>query len=203
MGIENGRVTAPPLQQGVGVNPVPPYTPAEQRSRETFLALMHALSYPGRAYPLPDDAPPLPLIGEALLDLETSFYTPDNALADVLAANGARRLAPESAAYHVYPSLSDADWEAIEAAGVGTLLYPDHAATLIIGGSIFDHGDTQTWTGPGVNGLITVTIALPARFWAIREARRRYPLGWDAFLISDDGRVIGLPRSTTITRGGM
>ena len=176
----------------------PLYTPAEARTRETFLALMWAFSYPSRAYPLPDAGAPFALVGETLLDLETSFYTPDDALAAELTRNGARRLAPERAAYHVYPTLRDADMDAVRAASIGTLLFPDHAATLIIGCAL-GAGETYALRGPGIQSVNTLRVGgVPSALWDIRAAAR-FPLGWDVYLL--DGRnVVGLPRSTQIER---
>ncbi|MDX2163187.1 MAG: phosphonate C-P lyase system protein PhnH [bacterium] len=177
----------------------PPYTPAEARARETFLALMWSFSYPGRVYSLPDGKTAVESIAETLLDLETSFYTPDSALEPALSRHSARSLPPQTAAYHFYPHLRTADMETVESASIGTLLYPDRAATLFIGCTL-DAGETLTLSGPGVNGSLSVHVSgLPDEFWALREKRRRYPLGWDMYLI-DDLRVIGLPRSVQIVR---
>ncbi|MFN8529820.1 MAG: phosphonate C-P lyase system protein PhnH [Anaerolineae bacterium] len=173
----------------------PPYTPSEALARETFLALMWSLSYPGRIHTLPDSGPPFESIAHALLDLETTFYTPEAALANVLAHNGARAFPPETAAYHFYPAVTDL--ASIRAASVGTLLYPDRSATLFVDCTLnADDGDLFILTGPGINGETRVRVAgLPREFWAIREQRCRFPLGWDVYLI-DQSRVIGLPRST-------
>src|SRR5437870_4521086 len=90
----------------------PIYTPEDARTRETFLALMWAMSYPGRAYPLPGatntrrrEPDAMLAIGETLLDLETSYFTPDFELASRFAQLGARSLPPERAQYHFYPEL--------------------------------------------------------------------------------------------------
>lgn len=186
----------------------PIYTPAEQSSRETFLALMWALSYPGQMREMPvNDAvgtqravsahSPLLIIGEALLDLETSYYTPDAALADVLARTNARALPPESAAYHFYPTLDEAALAGISSASVGTMLRPDESATLIIG-CAFASGGVFRWHGPGVRGDAIVRLGgVPARFWVLRNRVLRYPLGWDVYFV-DGNRVIGLPRTTVV-----
>ncbi len=177
----------------------PAYTPAEAQARETFLSLMWSLSYPGRIYTLPETSAPFDAISETLLDLETTFFTNDDSLARILAHNGARALEPQTAAYHFYPSLTAADLEAVKQASIGTLLYPDRAATLIIG-CTFGVGESMTLTGPGIDGIIHLQIgAIAPEFWTLREQRRRFPLGWDVYFI-DGSRVIGLPRSTSITR---
>lgn len=175
---------------------VPAYTPAEARDRETFLALLWALAHPGsvQTLPTPSETSALPLIGSALLDLETTFYTPDAALTDVLRRTGARSVPPTAAAYHFYPVLDAGALDAIALAATGTPLRPDESALLIIGCPLTGH--PVTLRGPGIHGTIAAPIgALPAAFWALRMAALRYPLGWDAVLV-DGQRITGLPRTT-------
>jgi alpha-D-ribose 1-methylphosphonate 5-triphosphate synthase subunit PhnH len=175
----------------------PPYTPAEARSRETFLALMWALSYPGRIHQLPDSGANFALIAETLLDLETSYYTSDSTLESILAQSGARALSIDTAAYHFYPLMGESELETVRAASVGTMLYPDEAATLIIGCTL-NQGTQIKLSGPGVNGQQQLSIAgLPEGFWRLREAACRFPLGWDIYFV-DDQQVVGLPRSVQV-----
>lgn len=179
----------------------PVYGPAEQRTRETFLALMDAFSYPGRTFSLPA-GDPFALIAETLIDLETSAYAADAGLTALLASTGSRVLPAESAAYHLYPSADETALTGIAAASVGTLTYPDHAATVVIGGCTFGSGAVVTMTGPGIKDRTTVQVAgLPARFWTLRASRVRFPLGWDVYLL-DGSQVIGLPRSTQVVVDG-
>jgi len=177
----------------------PHYSAQEALTRETFLALMNALSYPGRLQTLPARSlGAVHAAAETLLDLETSFFTPDSDLAEVLARSGARALPPERAAYHFYPTL-DADGLAqLQQANTGSMRYPDEGATLIVGAT-FRRGKALELRGPGILGATHIhTCGLPAEFWALRERACQYPLGWDVFLIDDD-QLIGLPRSTQIT----
>jgi alpha-D-ribose 1-methylphosphonate 5-triphosphate synthase subunit PhnH len=178
----------------------PPYTTAEAQTRETFLALMWALSYPGRIQQLPDSDNSFLLIGDTLLDIETSFYTPRDDWKTPLGRNGAKALPPESAAYHFYPVLDDTALKTIEQAAIGTMLYPDIAATLIIGCTLGQGMDVAFLQGPGINGQQSFSVdGLPAAFWTLRESAARFPLGWDVFFV--DGRqVIGLPRSSQVSR---
>jgi alpha-D-ribose 1-methylphosphonate 5-triphosphate synthase subunit PhnH len=177
---------------------VPVYTAEEARSRETFLALMWALSYPGRIYAMPqatDSA--LAQIGVALLDLETTFFSTDAALTELLARTGARALPPEDADYHFYPTCNEAALEGIARARKGTMLRPDESATLIIG-CAFASGSTYRWQGPGIQTAAEVRLGgVPARFWSLRTRAIRYPLGWDVYFV-DGSRVMGLPRTTII-----
>lgn len=177
----------------------PPFNSDEARTRGTFLAMMWSLSYPGRTYSLPDDGEPFTMIGETLLDLETSFYTPDEALHNALANTGSRSLPPQRASYHFYPSLTEDLLSAVEQASIGTLLYPDQAATLVIGCTF--EGRALHMSGPGIppNQPVQVQVGgLPAAFWEMRAKANRYPRGWDILLV-DGRRILGLPRTTEIT----
>lgn len=175
----------------------PPYTVSEAQSRETFLALMWSISYPGKTQPLPDQGDSFALIADTLLDLETSFFTPDAQFSTRLAQTGARLLEPERAAYHFYSALDDSALVTIARASIGTLSYPDQAATLIIGAR-FGSGTALNLTGPGIDGSQTIQLdSIPAPFWTLRE-RAAFPLGWDVFFV-DKRTILGLPRSTKLT----
>lgn len=177
----------------------PLYTEAEARARESYLVLMHALSFPGRPQTIvaaqAGDA--FALLAEALLDLETTAFAPDAALDDVLARTGTRRADLAGADYAFFPVLTDEHAASLALAKTGTLLLPDTSATLFIGCQ-FGGSQAWRWTGPGIDGAITVRLSgLPDAFWRQREKAVSYPLGWDVFLV--DGRqVIGLPRSTRV-----
>ncbi|MEM9955074.1 MAG: phosphonate C-P lyase system protein PhnH [Chloroflexota bacterium] len=179
----------------------PAYTANEALTHDTFLALMWSLSYPGRIYSLPSGASSaFEAIAETLLDIETSFYTTDETAVATFSANGARLLSPERAAYHFYENLSENDLDTLKEASIGTLMYPDQSATLIIGAT-FGTGQELTLTGPGINPQQATTISIggiPIAFWTLREKAIRYPRGWDIYLV-DDKQVIGLPRTTLIS----
>jgi alpha-D-ribose 1-methylphosphonate 5-triphosphate synthase subunit PhnH len=180
---------------------VPTLTPIENKTRDTFLVLMWALSNPGRICTLPQGVipgiPAFTAIGETLLDLETSFYTPDDLLAQVLTRTTARSVAPGTAAYHFYPEFAEVHLSALEKAPIGTLLYPDQSATVVIDCQ-FETGQNLTLSGPGIQTTKQIQIArIPPAVWALRQQTTRYPLGWDIFLLSGN-QVIGIPRSTLI-----
>jgi alpha-D-ribose 1-methylphosphonate 5-triphosphate synthase subunit PhnH len=185
--------------------------PSETQARSVFTQLMWALSYPGRQFSLPGQsahASPAATfnncvaIAHTLLDLETTFFTPDAQLANALVRTGARQIGAESAAYHFYPTLETLqDATALlthaGAASVGTLLYPDQAATLVVACKL-GTGASLRLCGPGINGEREVRVGgLPASFWHLRAERVIYPLGWDLFLLDGD-QVVGLPRTTIL-----
>jgi alpha-D-ribose 1-methylphosphonate 5-triphosphate synthase subunit PhnH len=179
----------------------PVYTPQEALARQTFLALMWSLSYPGRAYELPaSGADAFHAIGGSLLDLETSYFTPDNELALYLARTGARSLPPDRAAYHFYPTLDTDMLEFVQQASIGTLIYPDQSATLIFGCRL-GLGTTFRLQGPGISPAAVQSLQLndvPSEIWEMRTKANRYPRGWDVYLV-DENRVIGIPRTTQMT----
>lgn len=178
----------------------PNYSVEEARTHDTFMALMWSLSYPGKFYTLPENSgDALKSIGDTLLDIETSFYTDDATLVPHLQRAGARLLAPERAAYHFYPQLDEAELASVRQANIGTLLYPDEGATLIIGAT-FGTGLSLTLSGPGIppSAPRTVTVGgVPAGLWQLREQAIRYPRGWDLYFVDGDS-VLGLPRSTVV-----
>ena len=183
----------------------PFYTAEEARTRETFLALMWAISHPGRAYGLPVDGhAALSVIGETLLDLETSYYTPDFALASEFARLGARSLPPERAQYHFYPELTHRHLATISQANAGTLLNPDRSATIIVGCAL-GSGTNFRLSGPGIAYHTDLKLDLiPDAFGDLRAQLVRFPLGWDVFFVCGSERsaaqVVGLPRSVKLEK---
>ncbi len=183
----------------------PLLTAAAARAHETFLALLWALSNPGQIQSLPDADDALSSIGEALVDLETTFYSTDSALIARLARTGARQVSSRQARYQFYPVLRPDDLQIIETAPTGTQTYPDDSATIVIGcrfgrwlAGTDERRITLSLSGPGVNRASKLEVAgIPHAFWWLREGAIRYPLGWDLFLVSEN-QVVGIPRTTVV-----
>jgi len=176
----------------------PVMSPLELRQHAAFTALMWALSYPGRPQQLPARGlAAFGAIAEALVDLETGYFTPDAALAAALAATGGRTLTPDRAPYQFYPRLTATELDALRLAPVGTYAYPDLGATLVLGCAL-GSGPTLSLTGPGISGSVQLRVeGLPEQLWALRTAAGPFPLGWDLLLVDGD-QVVGLPRSTAV-----
>lgn len=168
----------------------------DSRTNATFEEIMWALSRPGLVRTLPSAG--LAVIGESLLDAECSFAVVDDAeFARVLSKTGARS-APLQEADYVFATANIAEKiSELAKLRIGTLNYPDHAATLFMPAR-FGFGARLMLTGPGVKDSITIAIdGIDPSFWRARAQAVRYPLGWDVYLVDGD-RVIGLPRSTRI-----
>jgi alpha-D-ribose 1-methylphosphonate 5-triphosphate synthase subunit PhnH len=178
----------------------------EARLHGTFSALLWSLSNPGRVESLPDEVPdPIVSIGEALVDLETTFYSPEPSLVSRLERTGSRWAPPHRARYHFYPTFLADDLTSLEVAPTGTYTYPDDSATIIVGCAVYDSGSLATvrvtrlrLSGPGVRDAVELTTSgIPREVWHVRERVIRYPLGWDMFLVPDS-RVVGIPRTTLV-----
>ncbi|NJN16962.1 MAG: phosphonate C-P lyase system protein PhnH [Oscillochloris sp.] len=169
----------------------------ETRSQQVFQALLWALSYPGRRQALPNSDDPFVAIGATLIDLETTFFTPDHDLARRLGFSGARPAPISSAMYQFFPDLGKADLETLAAAPTGSYTYPDTGATLVLG-CTFDSGTLLRLRGPGIPGTTEILVGgLPETFWDLRREVIHYPLGWEVFLVAGN-RVVGIPRSCVV-----
>src|SRR5579859_3667690 len=117
----------------------PPMTASEIHSHATWTALLWAISYPGRPRQLPaQDLHAFQAIAEALIDLETSYYVAMPELEAILARTGGRARPAAEALYQFYPVLSPEALATVQAAPVGSYLYPDESATLVIGCTLGD-----------------------------------------------------------------
>src|ERR1700744_1579062 len=177
-------------------------------SQQVFRAVLEALGRPGTATVLP--SAPLAVLAPAvvpvfaLADLTTGVCVLENRgdrWADaVTTATSAPSWPAEMARLGaaVRPGSND------EGPGVppGLAAAPQDAALVALRVSDLQRGpDRWTLSGPGVKDTATIApLGLPARFVAVRaEAVAAYPAGIDILLVSDDGRIVGLPRTTTIT----
>ena len=84
----------------------------------------------------------------------------------------------------------------IGGAKTGTLPQPHLSATLFLMVPSLAGGPEFTFSGPGIDGEITVTLPKEALAWiAERQARGcEFPCGFDIFFVSRCGEVMGLPR---------
>lgn len=166
---------------------------AETYANSAFDALLWALSRPGLTRRLPE-AGESPIVA-ALLDRECRVHATDPLLLPEIMRTGAE-IAEIAKADHVFlGTLTGA--EPLSQVAVGSDLYPDDGATVILRGKI-GSGQALRLSGPGVDGNLTVQIdGMPDGFWAARNARLRYPMGFDLFIL-DGAEILGLPRSTQI-----
>ena len=170
---------------------VAPPDAQELRSNATFEALMWALSRPSDVRILPEAG--FEAILETLVDIECCAFADRPALREQIVASGATLADQIAMADHVF--LSTMDGAQIAEINCGSALYPDDGATLVA--AVAHVGQRLRLTGPGIDGVTEVSLALPASFWAMRELLCSYPEGFDCFFV-DGTSVIGIPRSTKV-----
>ncbi|QRM32807.1 phosphonate C-P lyase system protein PhnH [Microvirga sp. VF16] len=171
-------------------------TADDSRTNATFEELMWALSRPGIVRTLPSNG--RAAIAESLLDRECSFAVSDDPnLEQALRQTSARAASLHDADY-VFATIDSArKVSELSMLRVGTLSYPDEAATLFAPAR-FGFGARLWLTGPGIKDSVTIAVdGIDPSFWQVRSHAIRYPLGWDVYLIDGD-RAIGLPRSTKV-----
>jgi alpha-D-ribose 1-methylphosphonate 5-triphosphate synthase subunit PhnH len=172
---------------------IPQPTHDDLRDTAAFEALMWAMARPGTVHSLPEGMADLAL---ALLDQETCVHVEERALACRIAATGAALVAPDRAD-HAFCATAEGAMAALAVLPVGSALYPDEGATLVMP-AIIGTGPSLRLTGPGIEGHSTLRLGgLPEGLLDLRSARCRYPEGIDLVFV-DGRRLVGLPRSTAV-----
>ncbi|RMD82643.1 MAG: phosphonate C-P lyase system protein PhnH [Chloroflexi bacterium] len=200
---------------------IPP-TPIERFNGLTFRVLLDCLARPGKVGHLPPptfaDLPPLPdgtlpnvtavAAGMSLLDQTVSFvhaageeWLPvDHPLTRWIALRTNARPAEPSTADFAF--LHDPAGTALFGElAAGSLLYPERSCTVFLSvPAIVLNGETLRLRGPGIATTTTVGLrgVAPTELAAIASRPSRFPLGIDLFLIDQQGRCLGLPRTTQI-----
>jgi alpha-D-ribose 1-methylphosphonate 5-triphosphate synthase subunit PhnH len=177
-------------------------------SQQVFRAVLEALARPGTVMTLPDC--PRRMLAPALLpvfalaDLGTGVCVleqADGRWADAVTTATSAPLWPAELA-RLVAALRPVTDDEVRGFRRGTAEAPEDGALVALAIADFDGGE-HAWrlSGPGI--AETVTLAprgLHESFVAARaEAVTGYPAGIDVLLVTADGRVVGLPRTTTIT----
>lgn len=193
-------------------------TPTE--SQAVFRVLLDALSRPGRPQALPAAVarrmPPalVPLLALADVEVAVAVSPGDDGWTDaVVVTTGARASDPRAADWVAL--LEPFDPALIAALRRGSATAPEAGARVSIAVADLQCGvgdgtgiERSPWVertvlrlrGPGVDGRTDVVIGglHPAVAVALRAANAAFPAGIDAWFVAQDGRVVGLPRSTSI-----
>ncbi|HWU16830.1 MAG TPA: phosphonate C-P lyase system protein PhnH [Devosia sp.] len=181
------------------------------QAQQGFRAMMNALANPGTvqdlALALTPPAPLSPELASVLLTLcdhDTAVWL-DGTLATEAVTNWLHfhigsplTTAPQEAAF---AALGQGAALQLSAFSLGTDLYPDRSTTLAVALQALSGGETLVLKGPGIERSIEISpVGLPDNFleqWTQNGAL--FPRGVDLLLVAD-GAVIGLPRTTRISR---
>ncbi|MCV7032283.1 phosphonate C-P lyase system protein PhnH [Mycobacterium sherrisii] len=181
--------------------------PAAQ-SQQVFRAMLEALARPGIPMPLPRE--PLSMLAPAvvpvvaLADLSTGVCVLEREGERWAEAVGTATSAPTWPAEmaRLVCAVRPIDVAELRGFARGSAYAPEDGALVALG--VPDvQGGPRRWTlsGPGIRDAARLAPrGLPDGFVAARaDAVAAYPAGIDILLVTDDGRVVGLPRTTTIT----
>ena len=176
-------------------------------SQAVFDTLLRSLAEPGTIRSLPAEVVPYGphAMVLALADVDIRVHVdaafgPEAAEA-VRRATGARLVGLDRADL---VALRDGRSEALSELRTGTPFAPEDGAKVSIrvaGIGVSRSALRLCLTGPGVDGrrFVGVDGLVAAAATMLGQGSGRYPAGYDTWLVSDDGSVIGVPRSTTVT----
>ncbi len=188
-------------------------------AHDAFMVLLHTLAEPGdlgalRPGVLPDDVPAAAVLPLAIADVDVTVHVQgDDELAARIREATLSPAAPiEDAAIVV---LVDARPEHLRAARRGVADAPEAGARVAIAverlmplgavqaatGSVPEGSTVLRLQGPGVPDVrwVAVTGLALGVVEALTEANDAFPAGIDVWLADRTGRVLGLPRSCTVT----
>jgi alpha-D-ribose 1-methylphosphonate 5-triphosphate synthase subunit PhnH len=179
-------------------------------SQTVFRHLLWALSRPGEARSFQADLdPPSGFLATTaavlltLVDFETPVHLAIEADATLAAGYlrfhaGCTLVSEAGRATFVVADAARAA-EVLEACSVGTDLYPDRGAPLIVQVPALAGGRAVELIGPGIKTARMIAPAgLATSFWMAAQVNAaRYPLGVDIVLVAPEA-ILGVPRSSTI-----
>ncbi|MEC1177913.1 phosphonate C-P lyase system protein PhnH [Metasolibacillus meyeri] len=140
----------------------------------------------------------------SLLDGEVSFQTAteyQDINQSIRALTGGQIKPLEQADFIIIPHGTEKEQllKAVEAAKVGDLIDPQKSATIMIELDGITPAIMAQLSGPGIKKLEMVELAVYKEFIELRTNKNKeFPLGIDCILIERSGRVIALPRTTSM-----
>ena len=170
-----------------------------------FRALLQAFAFPGRVAQLPPHlvarmpALSLPLL--ALTDIETSFCAPDEPEleGEIATITSARISNSRDAQFVMHRDVPSREF--VIGLGRGTSFRPELGARMVLAWNApFDANIEVGLSGPGVVPGSSLRVGHDlVEFLAVRaEVNAQPPAGIDCWLVSTNGEVVGLPRTTQI-----
>lgn len=189
------------MTTGVVLDRIASATLRPDESRQVFRAVLDALSHPGRIVGLPAerlaDTPAVLLPVLALADLGTAVTVLDDGegWGDVVSVVTSAPSAPAERARFVTATRTMTADE-LRTVCRGSAFAPEDGALVCLPVSEID-GDDWVLSGPGVRGSALVS-GVDGLLQARAEAVAGFPAGIDLLLITPDGRMTGIARTTVI-----
>ncbi|MEM9522294.1 MAG: phosphonate C-P lyase system protein PhnH [Actinomycetota bacterium] len=178
-------------------------------SQLAFDAILRSLSEPGTIRQLPPapgpDVPAAAMVALALGDIDLGVSVdndPAHPVAQLLRAATGVDIVEQSGAHFVVCTDGAVP---VGEMRTGTALVPEDGARLTIAVSDLattaDLASTVVLSGPGVPGerLLSVDGGDAEALLALGQASGEFPAGVDTWLVTPDGRIAAISRSTTVT----
>jgi alpha-D-ribose 1-methylphosphonate 5-triphosphate synthase subunit PhnH len=187
----------------------PGFNDPQLDAQRVFRQMLQAMARPGQIVPidrLPDAPEPLTPAAAALaltlFDLDTPVWLSADlrqGAGDYLAFHTGAPLTAELAGANFVMVANGEVLPDLGGIALGDPEYPERAATLIVQVARLRIGSGKRLRGPGILGHVDIQVdGLAEEFWVALDAnRKRFPLGFDAFLVAGDS-LLGLPRTTII-----
>lgn len=185
-------------------------------AQQHFRLLLDSMARPGKinTFPSSDIVPPAglnqaaTLTGFALLNVDTNYHIIGENRADIatylLVNTAAQQVGIDMADYIFLPGNYNGD--GLKDVRVGTPVYPEDSATLIItveaiSSEVIQNALLISLKGPGVNGEATVFVKgiNPLLLNYIKEQNIEYPLGIDLIITDGQNNILCIPRSNRFT----
>ncbi len=171
----------------------------EQANRENFRVCLEVLSRPGTTGTItPVFKSHLATLAHCLLYADvSSFFKGDEDYQQIRAITGSPEATTTTADYIF---CEQEDLEILAAAKIGTLVNPEHSATLLIQTDSAGNGGTDVvLSGPGIQGTTKKTLSVESTFIdTLRQKNGSFPLGVDCFFLDLDGTLTGITRTTRL-----
>lgn len=182
-------------------------------TQRIYRLLLEACARPGKILALPEVPlnPPTGLtafcaaIAFTLCDQETTFaLLPGDQAAGYLTLNTGAEPACVDHAGFIFAQ-ANAHLDGLELACRGDLLSPENGATVVLmveDVTSRDTGETVvSLSGPGVDGNRRFGVSGLSRsnLDLIKDLNREFPLGVDTFIVDGLGKMVSIPRSSSIT----
>lgn len=171
----------------------------ERINRVNFRSSLEALSRPGQIQGVePLFQSNLQAMASVLLYSEVSYCYQGKEDFQMIEAICGAQSAPAAQADYLFFDYPDLDF--LFHAKVGTAEKPELGATLIFRcRSLGSEGIRVRLSGPGIKNSTETTLPVDSRFIEQLQAKNEtFPMGVDLFLISEDGQLLGLPRTTRV-----
>ncbi len=171
-------------------------------SQKVFRGLLDALARPGKIgrIPVSESAPAALLPVLALADLMTPVhvFSDDSRWAAMVSiATGAP--ITEISVARLVAVLDRPHPDELRALSPASAAEPQDAAQVFVAVTELTDDGPLRLSGPGVPGSRSLgVVGLPDEFCSVRDELIEFPAGIDVVLLTADGRLAGIPRSTVI-----